>query len=110
MEVESVLLRHAAVAEAAVVGVKDADDLIKPKAFVVLRPGNDPSEALENELKDFSREQLAPERYKYPRTISFERRFEDYLDAAFCVRAAAPLRACRCRLLCHFSEQASRVD
>ena len=47
----------------------DADDLIKPKAYVVLKSGQEPSEALANELKAFVKERLAP--FKYPRWIEF---------------------------------------
>ena len=35
------------------------------------------------------------------RLEDFERRLANGLDAAICVRAAAPLRLCGCRLLCH---------
>ncbi len=38
-EVEASLMTHPAVLEAAVIGVADADGLVKPKAFVVLKPG-----------------------------------------------------------------------
>ena len=68
-EVESALSAHPAVLEAAVVGHPDADGLVKPKAFIVLRPGGAPSPALEAELKAFVKERLAP--YKYPRWIEF---------------------------------------
>jgi benzoate-CoA ligase len=65
-EVEATLVQHTAVLEAAVVGVEDADGLTKTKAFVVLRPGAEASEA---DLKAFVKERLAP--YKYPRLIEF---------------------------------------
>ena len=66
-EVESALAAHAAVLEAAVVAHEDADGLVKPKAFVVLKPGAvAPSD---EELKQFVKNQLAP--YKYPRWIEF---------------------------------------
>ena len=45
-EVESALLSHEAIIEAAVVGKQDDDGLIKPKAFIVLREGHAPDEAL----------------------------------------------------------------
>jgi benzoate-CoA ligase len=70
IEVESTLVRHPAVLEAAVVGHEDSDHLIKPKAYVVLKEGYDPSESLERELKDFVKSAIAP--YKYPRWIQFE--------------------------------------
>ncbi|MEO8124240.1 MAG: benzoate-CoA ligase family protein, partial [Burkholderiales bacterium] len=65
-EVESTLVQHAAVLEAAVIGVPDDEGLTKTKAFVVLKPGAKASDA---ELKAFVKERLAP--YKYPRTIEF---------------------------------------
>ncbi len=65
-EVEATLIQHPAVLEAAVVGVPDAEGLIKTKAFVVLRPGRETTEA---ELKAFVKDRLAP--YKYPRSIEF---------------------------------------
>jgi benzoate-CoA ligase family protein len=68
-EVESALAAHPAVLEAAVVGRKDGDELVKPEAFVVLRSRGEASAALEDELKQFVKERLAP--YKYPRWIHF---------------------------------------
>ena len=65
-EVEATLMQHPAVLEAAVVGKMDQDGLIKPKSFVVCKPGQSASE---NELKAFVKERLAP--YKYPRFIEF---------------------------------------
>jgi benzoate-CoA ligase family protein len=69
MEVESALMRHKAVLECAVVGVGDQAELIKPKAYVALRPGHEPSDALAEELIAFCREELAE--YKRPRWVSF---------------------------------------
>ena len=68
-EVESALLGHEKVLEAAVVGHADEQGLIKPTAFVVLKNAQDASDALIKELKDYVRGQLAP--YKYPRRIEF---------------------------------------
>jgi benzoate-CoA ligase len=63
-EVEASLMSHPAVLEAAVVGKADEEGLIKPKAFVVLKPGETASpEALQAHVK----QQLAP--YKYPRWV-----------------------------------------
>jgi 4-hydroxybenzoate-CoA ligase/benzoate-CoA ligase len=67
-EVESALLAHEKVLEAAVVGQEDGDRLVKPKAYVVLRAGGGSSE-LADELKGFVKDRLAP--YKYPRWIEF---------------------------------------
>ncbi|GAC1499339.1 MAG: benzoate-CoA ligase family protein [Ktedonobacteraceae bacterium] len=68
-EVESALITHPAVLEAAVVGAIDQDELIKPRAYVVLQNGYEPSEALTQELKDFVKARLIP--VKYPRWIEF---------------------------------------
>jgi benzoate-CoA ligase family protein len=70
-EVESCLLRHPAVREAAVVGVADAAGLTKPHAFVVATEEGRPE--LGEELKSFVRDQLEP--YKYPREVRFLREF-----------------------------------
>ncbi|MBL9104822.1 MAG: hypothetical protein JNL82_28010 [Myxococcales bacterium] len=55
--------------EAAVVGHPDADDLIKPRAFVVPRHGHSASPELAASLQTFVKSRLAP--YKYPRWIEF---------------------------------------
>lgn len=63
-EVENCLLTHPAVKECAVVGVKDAAGLVKPRAYVVPKktePG------LDEALKGFVKERLDP--YKYPREV-----------------------------------------
>ncbi len=65
-EVEATLVQHPAVLEAAVIGKADAEGLIKSKAYVVLKSGEQVSEA---DLKAFVKERLAP--YKYPRFIEF---------------------------------------
>jgi len=69
MEVESTLLGHTAVLECAVVGKTDQASLYKPKAFVKLKPGYEPSPALEQELIAYCREKMAE--YKRPRWIEF---------------------------------------
>ena len=69
VEVENTLVGHPAVLEAAVVGHEDTDRLVKPKACVVLKDGHIASHALEDELKQFVKDKLAP--YKYPRWIEF---------------------------------------
>jgi benzoate-CoA ligase len=65
-EVEACLTTHAAVLEAAVIGVADIDELVKPKAYVVLKPGQ---AVTAEELKMHVKSLLAP--YKYPRWIEF---------------------------------------
>jgi benzoate-CoA ligase family protein len=66
-EVESALLRHGAALEAAVVGKLDEDGLMKPKAFVVLKQGQEPSEKLFEEMRAFVKSTAGP--WKYPRWI-----------------------------------------
>ena len=68
-EVEAALMEHPAVLEAAVVGPQDQDELVKPRAFVILKNGKAPSDALGEELKRFVKDRIAP--YKYPRWIEF---------------------------------------
>jgi benzoate-CoA ligase family protein len=68
-EVESALLEHEAVVEAAVVGAPDADQLTKPFAFVVLAHTHAPSPTLVRELKDFTHARVGGR--KVPRGIAF---------------------------------------
>ena len=68
-ELESVLVEHPAVAEAAVVPSPDPVRTAVPKAFVALAPGHDPSRALGMEILEFVRARLAP--YKRVRKIEF---------------------------------------
>jgi benzoate-CoA ligase len=65
-EVEAALVSHEAILEAAVVGKEDEQKLVKPKAFVVLKPGK---QATVEQLQDYVKSKLAP--YKYPRWIEF---------------------------------------
>ena len=67
IEVEAALITHEAVLEAAVVAKADGDEMIKPLAFVVLKPGLRPSVELAETLKIHVKTHLAP--YKYPRWI-----------------------------------------
>ncbi len=68
-EVESALVEHEAVAEAAVVGKGDPVRGEIVKAFVVLAPDNRPSDGLITELQDHVKRVTAP--YKYPREVEF---------------------------------------
>ncbi|PKO66203.1 MAG: 2-aminobenzoate-CoA ligase, partial [Betaproteobacteria bacterium HGW-Betaproteobacteria-14] len=68
-EVEDALLQHAAVAECGVVGVPDEERGQIVKAYVVLREGHAPGDALARKLQDFVKRTVAP--YKYPRAIEF---------------------------------------
>lgn len=68
-EVEAALLTHPDVLEAAVVGAKDENELVKPRAYVVTKPGVTGTPALADALKAHVKDRLAP--YKYPRWIEF---------------------------------------
>jgi acyl-coenzyme A synthetase/AMP-(fatty) acid ligase len=68
-EVESALVEHPAVAEAAVVSAPDDERGAVVRAVVVLRDGHEPSDALARELQDHVKAQTAP--YKYPRIVDF---------------------------------------
>jgi acetyl-CoA synthetase len=68
-EVESALVSHAAVAEAAVVAAPDEERGSVVRAIVVLRDGYAPSEELARELQDHVKHETAP--YKYPRQVDF---------------------------------------
>ena len=68
-EVESALLGHESVLEAAVVAAEDERGLVKPKAFVVPREGVEADAALADALREFVKDRLAP--FKYPRWIEF---------------------------------------
>jgi acetyl-CoA synthetase len=71
-EIEECLLRHPAVAMAAAVGIPDPVRTEIVKAFVVLKPERQPSDALTADIQDFVRTRLAA--HEYPRAI-------EYLDA-----------------------------
>ena len=68
-EIEAKLIEHPAVLEAAVVACADDDELIKPKAFIIVAEGADGNEALAGELLEHCKDSLA--RYKYPRWFNF---------------------------------------
>ncbi|GAC1360464.1 MAG: benzoate-CoA ligase family protein [Ktedonobacteraceae bacterium] len=68
-EIENALIAHPAVLEVAIIGAADTDQLIKPKAYVVLTVDYTPSDALAGELKAFLKERLAS--FKCPRWIDF---------------------------------------
>ncbi|HET6624856.1 MAG TPA: AMP-binding protein [Nocardioidaceae bacterium] len=76
-ELESVLIEHPAVAEAAIVPAPDAVRLAVPKAYIVLAPGHEPTRDTAFEILKFAREHLAPfqrvrriEFFDLPKTIS----------------------------------------
>lgn len=64
-EVEAALIKHPSVLEAAVIGAKDENNLMKPKAYVVLQQAIEPTETLSQDLKHFVKQHLAP--HSYPR-------------------------------------------
>ena len=68
-EIENCLVRHAAVANAAVVPSPDETRGNVVKAFIVLAPGHAPSPALEESIQQHVRQHLAP--YEYPKEIEF---------------------------------------
>jgi acyl-coenzyme A synthetase/AMP-(fatty) acid ligase len=68
-EVEAALIEHESVLEVAVVGKADSDQLIKPRAVIVVNQTDYDSEALAEELKQFVKKRLAA--FKYPRWIEF---------------------------------------
>lgn len=68
-EVESALIEHPAVAEAAVVAKPEASRGAIVKAYVILTTGYQPSAELAHEIQEFVKQNTAP--YKYPREIEF---------------------------------------
>jgi benzoate-CoA ligase family protein len=68
-EIESALASHPEISEAAVIGAPDADGLIKPKAYCVLRQSDKAGPDMERDLIQFARNRLAP--FKYPRWVVF---------------------------------------
>lgn len=68
-EVEECLLSHEGVEQAAVIGWKDKEDLIKPRAFVVAAKGQAADESFGASLQEWVRTKLSP--HKYPRVVTF---------------------------------------
>jgi acetyl-CoA synthetase len=68
-EVESALVAHPAVADAAAVAAPDRERGAVVRAVVVLRDDHAPSDALARELQDHVKAETAP--YKYPRIVEF---------------------------------------
>jgi len=68
-EIEHTLMKHPAVAMSAVVGIPDPIRTESIKAWIVLRPGFEPGDALAREIQDFVKVQLAA--HEYPRYVQF---------------------------------------
>jgi benzoate-CoA ligase family protein len=68
-DVESILMEHPAVLESGVAGVPDAEGLLKPWAYVILKDGHEGTDELVRELQTFVKTRTAP--HKYPRQIRF---------------------------------------
>jgi acetyl-CoA synthetase len=68
-EIEHTLMKHPAVAMSAVVGIPDPIRTESIKAWIVLRPGFSPDEALAREIQEFVKVQLAA--HEYPRFVQF---------------------------------------
>ena len=68
-EVESAILEHQAVQEAAVVGSPDIIRGFVVKAFIVLKSGYEPSDKMARDIQEYVKSVTAP--YKYPRKIEF---------------------------------------
>ena len=66
-DVEAALVSHEAVLEAAVIGKQDADGLVKPRAFIVLRNGYAADDGLMETLKSYVKAKAGP--WKFPRWI-----------------------------------------
>ena len=71
-EIEDCLIRHPAVALAAAVGKPDPIRTEIVKAFIVLKPGHAPSDALAAEIQDFVKTRLSA--HEYPREVAFVER------------------------------------
>ncbi len=69
LEIEDCLMTHPAVREVAVIGAQDEGGLTKPKAWIALREGHEPSVELAHAFKTHVKDRLSP--YKYPRWIEF---------------------------------------
>ena len=69
LEIEDCLATHDAVKECAIIGIDDDAGLTIPKAYVVLREGHEPSDALVSALQEHAKTRLT--RYKFPREVAF---------------------------------------
>ena len=69
IEIENTLMEHEAVLEVGVIGATDADGLLKPKAYIVLKSEFKACDELRTELQSHVKNKLTP--YKYPRWVEF---------------------------------------
>ena len=69
IEIENSLMEHPAVLESGVVCAEDADGLLKPKAYILLKQEFTASDELKVELQNHVKSKLQP--YKYPRWVEF---------------------------------------
>ena len=92
-EVESALMEHPAVAEAGVIGMPDPMVGEVVKAFVALKPGFEPSEALRRELLGHARKRLgaavAPKADRLPRQPAQDAQRQDHAPPAEGARTRA---------------------
>jgi 4-hydroxybenzoate-CoA ligase len=68
-EIESTIMQHQSVLEAAVIARKDENDLPKPMAYIVLKEGDVGSQKLEIEIQEYVKQKISL--YKYPRWVEF---------------------------------------
>jgi acetyl-CoA synthetase len=111
-ELESILIEHPAVAEAAVVPAPHPVRLAVPKAFIVLAAGYQPSRAVAQDILQFTRVKLAPfkrirrlEFAALPKTLSGKIRRVDLRNQEAARPAAGPRNACE-----FFEEDFSATD
>ena len=69
VEVEACIIEHQAVLECAVIGFNTEENLVKPKAYVVLKENFESSKELSKDIQQFVKTKLA--HYKYPRQLEF---------------------------------------
>ncbi len=110
-EVEGALCTHSEVLEAAVVAWPDEEELIKPKAFVVLKSADKACDELARALQDHVKTSLAP--YKYPRWIEFRTGSPedcDRQDPAFQAAGGIPGIVTRMRAVFGRTVNSGRLD
>ena len=104
-EVESALVAHPAVAEAAAVAAPDEVRGQVVRAVVVLQPGFEPGDVLAGELQEHVKAQTAP--YKYPRIVDFAEALPKTPSGK--IRRAAPARVASEAMPNHLADETSPV-